>query len=951
MIGNPKLYGRDDEEGIVAVKLLEAENRSDPSFVRVYSREKPNKRGAGKLSYRDERFYPFIFLADASLLNGFKREKYRLKKLNGENYYNYIAVFNSWGEMWQAVFQIKENAFDRGLTDSPEEYPIQLYMTKTPEEQYLMHSGKTLFKGREFNDVVRLRLDIETYSSRNGFPNAERREDYITIITIATNYGFKGTLYIDREDIDPKDVPHAIPCKDEADLLETLIKFIQLNDPDTIEGHNIFSFDLPYIKKRCELHGISFDIGREGDEPETYETAKKFAERTISYTVFRITGRHVIDTMFETINFDVFSRDLPGYGLKVVAKYFGFAAEDRTYVEGDKISWYWDNKPLELLRYAQDDTTECSALSEHLGGASFFLTQMLPMTYQKAALAGTSTKIEALLVREYMNQKYSLPAREVARQEVGGYTDIFKTGVYKNIIYADVASLYPSIMLNYHVQPEGDDLGLFREFLQALTDLRFEAKNAMKVEADPKKKQSLNAKQSSYKILINSFYGQLGFSGSLFNDFSEADRVTVIGQQILRRMIKLIIDDGGSVVEVDTDGILAQAASFVYTKGDELDKTRAINIHGEEKIIDDESYVKSLTERMPPGINIDFDGRAVKMVSYKKKNYALKEPEKDKIKVKGGSLVSRMYEPFGKAFVKEVIQGLMDENVAAIAMAYREQYRRIVEHDWEVSDFAKKVTLKDSIETYKKKVKAGSGNGGRNKDAGYELAIRQAEETGIKPEPGDRVTYYVAGTAKAYKVRSFEDSKIASSWNKEEPDENTNWYLKRLNEFSKKFEKFFSEEHFEFIFSDTPIPEKINWNEFRIENKLVHRIKIPVIITGPDNLQDMFWIDRAVAGARFLKTLDSDDHGVSIGKVITTASDKQVIEWAAENNIEVVVLKPKSKLGKAAVMELAERMLSVQSEDEPIAAITIHDGYTPVADEVARKADSTGIKHHISRIV
>jgi DNA polymerase elongation subunit (family B) len=949
---NPKLYGKNDETGIVAVNLIDSEKRGDPSFVRIYKRTE-----AGALYDYEDRLHPFIFLSDRTLLQGVKRTLYRAKTLNGGNYYNYLVVFDSWGDMWNAVKKIKENAFDRNLTDSPDEYPIQLYMIKTPTEQYLTQTGKTLFVGMEFNDVTRLRLDIETYSSRNGFPNAERDGDFIMIITLATNKGYKATLYLKRPDVDNKLVPNGIAYKDETAMLEGLVGIIQELDPDTIEGHNIFSFDLPYIKTRCEKLGVPFDIGRNQDVPDTYESSKKFAERNITYTVFQITGRHVIDTFFETMNYDVFARDLPGYGLKVVSKYFGFAPKDRTYVEGDKISWYWDNNPLELLKYAEDDTTECGLLSEHLGGSSFFLTQMLPMSYQKSALAGTSTKIESLLVREYLNQYYSLPSREVARQEVGGYTDIFKTGVYDRIIYADVESLYPSIMLKYAVQPEGDDLGLFREFLQALKDLRLEAKRAMNVAykaGDKQLAQSLNAKQSSYKILINSFYGQLGFSGSLFNDFSEADRVTVIGQQLLRQIIKLITSDGGSVVEVDTDGVLAQAAPFVYTKDDDEDMARAITFCEQNggTPIDDEKYVKSLTERMPPGINIDFDGRAVKMVSYKKKNYALKEPDKDSIKVKGGSLVSRMYEPFGKAFVKSVVESLMDKDVERIAKLYRELHRRIVEHDWDVSEFSKKVTLKDAVETYKKKIKLGSGKGGRNRDAGYELALRQAEETGIKPEPGDRIVYYVAGTNKAYKVRSFEDSKLSATWSKDNPDENTNWYLRRLKEFSEKFEKFFSEESFKFIFSTTEIPANIDWSQFTIENKLVHRVRIPIVMTGPKDLSDLFWVDRALAGARFLKTLDTDDFGVSIGKIITTFDDELIQQWAIENEVELEVMKANPKLGAAAPTELAERMLNAAGEStEAIASITIHDGYTPIADEVARKAATLGIRTHISRIV
>src|SRR4029450_6987671 len=120
---------------------------------------------------------------------------------------------------------------------------------------------------------------------------------------------------------------------------------------------------------------------------------------------------------------------------------------------------------------------------------------------------------------------------------------------------ADVESLYPSIMLNYDVKPRTDELGLFQRLLRRLTDLRLSTKHRMQKAATPEERSALDAQQSSYKILINSFYGQLGFSMAIFNDFEEADRVATTGQEILRRIISAIRGAGGPVVEVDTDGV------------------------------------------------------------------------------------------------------------------------------------------------------------------------------------------------------------------------------------------------------------------------------------------------------------------------------------------------------------------------------------------------------------
>src|SRR5690606_3196680 len=146
------------------------------------------------------------------------------------------------------------------------------------------------------------------------------------------------------------------------------------------------------------------------------------------------------------------------------------------------------------------------------------------------------------------------------------YTDIFFTGVTGPIVYADVESLYPSIMLNYGVRPERDRVGVFQDLLRHLTTLRIETKRQMRTAESHSARGELDARQSSFKILINSFYGLLGFGVALFNDYSEADRVAKIGQDILRKIIAQIREDGGRIVEVDTDGVFFVPPSQVKGK-------------------------------------------------------------------------------------------------------------------------------------------------------------------------------------------------------------------------------------------------------------------------------------------------------------------------------------------------------------------------------------------------
>ena len=749
------LFGKDPMPRIVDVHPMMDRPSGEPARVRLYQRTED----FSDIIEHEERFFPFFFLSDFSLI----ADRYRnggvhtATKLEGDNFYRYLVTFETWSDYWDAVRQVERR------TDSDESWPDEIYRVGSPAQQYLMQSGRTCLLDMTLDDLHRLQLDIEVYTE-SGFPNAERPEDKVIIVALSDNRGWDELLYL-RDGVD------------EPALLRQTVDVVRERDPDVIEGHNVFSFDLSYILDRCEMHGVDFAVGRDGSVPRTYDSSMRFAERTVDYPAVDIVGRHVIDTYFQVMSFDVFSRDLPDYSLKTAARYFGLAPEERTYIEGVDISRAWREDRETLLDYALDDVVETRRLAGHLSGSTFYLAQMLPMTYGSSARRGPAAKIESLFVREYLRRRHALPRSEWGSQSMGGYTDIFRTGVMGPIVYADVESLYPSIMLNYDVQPSGDEIDLFPTLLERLTDLRLETKEDMRNAEDEEIRSELDARQSSYKVLINSFYGLLGFSLSAFNDFEEADRVARTGQEILRQLIDEIRERGGTVIEVDTDGVL-----FVPPDG----------VRGEEAEVD---FTVGLTEAMPEGIRVGFDGRYEKMLSYKKKNYALLTYDDD-LKFKGSSLISRSNEPFGRDFVRRAIRRLLDHDVEGLHKLYVDTRDKIIAHDWEsVDSFARTETLKDTLEDYEADVEEGN----RPRAATYELAKEKQERTGKPVKKGDRITYYITGDSAT--VTAFKHCKLAAEWDPDDPDENTAYYLKRLDEFATKFEPFFTEEDFRLVFS------------------------------------------------------------------------------------------------------------------------------------------------------
>jgi DNA polymerase elongation subunit (family B) len=748
---DPALFGHDATSRLVAVHSLDHGSDTAQAMMRLYRRaETP-----ADLQSEDVPLYPFFFLSDMQLLRGFPRQRYLCQTLKGNNAYRFLVVFHTWQAHWDAVRHLED------VTHSTERRPEELYLIPNPAQQYLMQTGRTLFKGMTFDDIHRLQLDIEVFASE-AFPHPQRAADRIVVIGLADNRGWQHIL-------DGRALPEPL-------MLQALVQLIQERDPDVIEGHNIYAFDFAYIMARCERYGIPFTIGRDGSVPRVFASSMRFAERTVDFPALDIAGRHVIDTYFQVMSFDVYKRDLPDYTLKTAARYFGLATPERTYIAGQDIARVWQTQPERLIDYTRDDIIETARLAQHLSGSTFYLTQMLPMPYGQVARTGPAAKIEALLVREYLRQRYALPRRQPGGQMMGGYTDVFVTGVVGPIVYADVESLYPSIMLHYNVRPRTDELDLFQALLRRLTELRLTTKRQMQSATIPEARSALDAQQSSYKILINSFYGQLGFSMAIFNDFDEADRVAATGQDILRTIIAAIRRDGGTVVEVDTDGVLFVPPTAVC--GEEAERL----------------FLERLNTEMPAGIHIGFDGRFRKMLSYKMKNYALLTYD-GSLKFKGSSLVSRSVERFGRQFVVDAIALLLEENIQGLHDLYLATYARILQHAWTVEDFARTETLKETIEQYQADVDAGR----RTRSATYELAMARAAQTGQPVRKGDRITYYITGSGSG--VTAFANACLADVWKATHPDENTAYYLKRLDEFARKFAPFFTPEDFQQVFA------------------------------------------------------------------------------------------------------------------------------------------------------
>ncbi len=717
---NRLLFGADPTPRIVAIELGET------GTVKVYRREADGSTVADV-----EPFHPFVWCDSDVVDLGIESEK-----LESELKYGWLVTVDSWKELIASRNGLKSAGRDFfAFTD-----PVQHYLTAT---------GRTLFKDLPFEELKRMQIEVLSVAgvADPGVASGDRdyNNDHIMSIAISDNTGWEELLVVDSKNVEESE--HA--------ALKRLTEMIKERDPDVIEGHDLFRFDLPYLVARAKKAKTKLDWGRSDGFLRSRPSRLQIAEKTIDYPKFTIGGRHFVDTFLLAQFYDVGMRSLAGFERTDVARHFDLCdSGEISALTGKELQRAYLENSEAFRRRALCGVRETRALSELLSASYFIQAQIFPYNYQDVIVRGNATRINALFLREYFRQRHSIPELPMVRTFEGGYTDIFFNGVAHNVWHCDVASLYPSIMLKFDCFPVSDQLQIFRHLLTDLRTFRLEAKAEMRAEKDPAKQHHLQALQNTFKILLNSFYGYLGFAQGHFADFDAAARVTQIGRDLLKKMIDWLGVQGAKVIEVDTDGIY-----FVPSGKIEIDELR-----------------EGLAKELPEGIEIEFDEQFEAMFSYKAKNYALLTKDGDVI-IKGGALKSRGLEKFQRVFLEEMIKLIMEGKPEAITNLRDEFERKIRNREWKIDMLMKTDTLQDSLDKYRAKI-AGSA---RNRAAAYELALA----SGRNYKPGDQISYYIKATPK--KVPAYEAAKLASEFDPENRDENVDYYVAKLDELVKKF--------------------------------------------------------------------------------------------------------------------------------------------------------------------
>ncbi len=638
----------------------------------------------------------------------------------------------------------------------------------SPEEQYLVATGRTYFGGLAFDDLRRLQFDIET-------TGLDPRHSRVFMIAVRDPEGRVQTLEAAGDD-----------DRAESELLRRLAAVIQEADPDVIENHNLHGFDLPFLERRARTLGLPLQLGRVPGASLRRRAARRGVrddDGGARRVRFVAPGRELIDTLDAVRAYDFAVRELPGHGLKAVARHLDVAGPDRELIRGDQIFNVFRTDPARVRRYAAADVEEAGAIARILGGAAFALAKMAPRRYERLADAGAATGIiDPLIVRAYVRANAALPAHRPGdgTEHTGAALHLFATGVAQRVVKADVASLYPSLMRAFRIGPSRDRLGVLLTIVDRLVERRLAAKAAGKA-APPgsAERHSHEAMSAAIKLVVNSAYGYLAAGGGLtrFADVNAANEVTRRGRETLALICRELAARGVQLLEADTDGVYFSVSDH-WT---ETDERRAV------------SEVAAL---LPPLVHLEFEGRYAAMLSHEPKNYALRSYD-DRLTLRGVAFRSSRAEPFGEAFLRRAIRCLLTEDVPGVRLAYLDSIFALRRRTMATYDVSSRVRLTKSPEEYEA-VRA------TRRELSYEAVLASGRTTW---RVGERVRVYRTSRGIGAVVPERDDEAYATSVWIDTHDYDVGHYVRVLTDnFASRLERAFAPEDHESVFSDPEQP-------------------------------------------------------------------------------------------------------------------------------------------------
>lgn len=545
---------------------------------------------------------------------------------------------------------------------------FHIYGNKNFAYQYITenYSGEIQF---DISQIKIFSIDIET-SSEYGFPNVNDPVESILLITLQ-DAASKEIVTFGCNDFAVTKQNHTyVQCKNEYDLLQKFIEFIQKELPHIFTGWNCETFDIPYLVRRID-RVLGTDSSRRLS-PWNVVNDKSFERAGKDVVAFDILGVSILDYLDLYKKFTYSAQE--SYKLDYIAK-IELGKQKLTH-EYDSFREFYRNDWQRFVEYNVVDVELVDQLEDKMRLIELIITMAYDAKCNFNDVFSAVRTWDCILYNHLWNKNIIVHQRDESRrgrQIIGAFVKEPVPGKYDWVVSFDATSLYPSIIMQYNMSPETmiagktvdttiegmvdhifdidgdcmaangyfytkDKQGLFPEIVQKLFDDRqrykkemIAAQKAYEQSKDKKHQKDIskyNNFQMARKIQLNSLFGAWGNEYFRFYDDRIAEGITITGQYIIQRVGKAINTYLNKICDTkDFDYAFYSDTDSCYITFDPLVKKFFAN-QSKEKIID--LLDKICEDKLVGVINKACDEMAAYTNAFDKKIYFKREAISDR---------------------------------------------------------------------------------------------------------------------------------------------------------------------------------------------------------------------------------------------------------------------------------------------------------------------------------
>lgn len=209
------------------------------------------------------------------------------------------------------------------------------YVCVAPNEQYMIATGRRLFKGYEdYDQLIRLDWDLET-------TGLDGKKETIDQIGMHTNKGFNKILTTIGDTVEER-------MSSQYDNMEEMFSIIEEIDPDVMTGYNSENFDWVFVDDQYEKYDTtmtkeSAKYLRSGVYKKKKESILKLGGEMERYHQTVMSGVNITDGLHAVRRAMAIDSNIKSATLKNIAKDFKLNPKNRVYVPGNDISDIWND--------------------------------------------------------------------------------------------------------------------------------------------------------------------------------------------------------------------------------------------------------------------------------------------------------------------------------------------------------------------------------------------------------------------------------------------------------------------------------------------------------------------------------------------------------------------------------------------------------------------------------